>query len=174
MKCFYFTKDEEEEGGTLSSRESKVSWVRSLSVASSSVDTRKSRSDLDSESRDFTETFEFYEFLTQRRANDLRVFSFSELKMATKGFSRGLMIGEGGFGCVYRGIVSAPCSDLKMEVAVKRLNRHGFQACFRLAMKIVKFEKKQNLFLIFFKFREFTFVLRYTLLGLYKNTIEYV
>lgn len=142
MKCFYFTKDEEEEGGTLSSRESKVSWVRSLSVASSSVDTRKSRSDLDSESRDFTETFEFYEFLTQRRANDLRVFSFSELKMATKGFSRGLMIGEGGFGCVYRGIVSAPCSDLKMEVAVKRLNRHGFQACFRLAMKIVKFEKK--------------------------------
>lgn len=127
MKCFYFTKDEEEEGGTLSSRESKVSWVRSLSVASSSVDTRKSRSDLDSESRDFSETFEFYEFLTQRRANDLRVFSFSELKMATKGFSRGLMIGEGGFGCVYRGIVSAPCSDLKMEVAVKRLNRHGFQ-----------------------------------------------
>ncbi|MCD7449778.1 Serine/threonine-protein kinase pcrk1 [Datura stramonium] len=125
MKCFYFTKDEE--GGTLSSRESKVSWVRSLSVASSSVDTRKSRSDLDSESKDFTESFEFYEFLTQRRANDLRVFSFSELKMATKGFSRGLMIGEGGFGCVYRGVVGAPCSDSNMEVAIKRLNRHGFQ-----------------------------------------------
>lgn len=125
MKCFYFTKDEE--GGTLSSRESKVSWVRSLSVASSSVDTRKSRSDLDSESKDFTDSFDFYEFLTQRRANDLRVFSFSELKMATKGFSRGLMIGEGGFGCVYRGVVGAPCSNSNMEVAIKRLNRHGFQ-----------------------------------------------
>ncbi|CAN4102453.1 unnamed protein product [Withania somnifera] len=126
MRCFYFSKDEE--GGTLSSRESKVSWVRSLSVASSSVDnTRRSRSDLDSESRDFTESFEFYEFLTQRRANDLRLFSFSELKMATKGFSRGLMIGEGGFGCVYRGLIALPCSDFKIDVAVKRLNRHGFQ-----------------------------------------------
>lgn len=120
------TKDEEE-GGTLSARESKVSWVRSLSIASSSVDTRKSRSDLESESRDFTESFEFYEFLSQRIANDLRVFSLSELKMGTKGFSRGLMIGEGGFGCVYRGVVGVPGSDLKMEVAVKRLNRHGFQ-----------------------------------------------
>ncbi|XP_016456844.2 serine/threonine-protein kinase PCRK1-like isoform X3 [Nicotiana tabacum] len=123
MKCFYFTKDEEEEGATLSSRESKVSWVRSLSVASSSatVDTRRSRSELDSDSRDYTDSFEFYEFLTQRRANDLRVFGFYELKLATKGFSRGLMIGEGGFGSVYRGVVG------EMEVAVKRLNRYGFQ-----------------------------------------------
>lgn len=125
MKCFYFTKDEEE-GATLSSRESKVSWVRSLSVASSSatVDTRRSRSEFDSDSRDYTDSFEFYEFLTRRRANDLRVFGFYELKLATKGFSRSLMIGEGGFGCVYGGVVG------EMEVAVKRLNRHGFQACF--------------------------------------------
>ncbi|PHT78148.1 Receptor-like serine/threonine-protein kinase [Capsicum annuum] len=119
MKCFYFTKDEEEGGGTMSTRESKVSWVRSLSVASSSVDTRKSRSELDSESRDFSDSFEFHELLNQRRGNDLRVFSFSELKMGTKGFSRGLMIGEGGFGCVYRGVVDGvpPCEDMRIEVA---------------------------------------------------------
>ncbi|KAJ8535575.1 hypothetical protein K7X08_023295 [Anisodus acutangulus] len=118
MKCFYFTKENEGGGTTLSWRESKVSWVRSLSVASSSAvdNTRKSR--------DFTESIEFYEYLTQRRGNDVRVFSFYELKMGTKGFSRGLMIGEGGFGCVYRGVVGY---DDKMEVAVKRLNRHGFQ-----------------------------------------------
>ncbi|XP_059297632.1 serine/threonine-protein kinase PCRK1 [Lycium ferocissimum] len=124
MKCFYFTKDNEEGRTTLNS---KVSWVRSLSVASSSFDiTRKSRSELVSESKDFSESFEFYEFLTQRRGNDLRVFSFYELKIATKGFSRGLLIGEGGFGCVYRGVVVIG-SNSKMEVAVKRLNRHGFQ-----------------------------------------------
>ncbi|KAJ8551499.1 hypothetical protein K7X08_021514 [Anisodus acutangulus] len=76
MKCFYFTKENEGGGTTLSLRESKVSWVRSLSVASSSAvdNTRKSR--------DF---IEFYEYLTQRRGNDVRVFSFYELKMGTKG-----------------------------------------------------------------------------------------
>ncbi|KAI3423652.1 Protein kinase domain-containing protein [Psidium guajava] len=70
--------------------------------------------------------------LTQRRANDLRVFSFADLKSATRGFSRALMIGEGGFGCVYRGVVAVPGgaadgSDSRMDVAVKQLNRNGFQ-----------------------------------------------
>ncbi|KAJ7980852.1 Protein kinase [Quillaja saponaria] len=132
MKCFHFTNGErrDDEDATVT-RTSKVSWARSLSVASSSVDTR--RSEFDSESRDFSDSIEFHEFLSQRRANDLRMFSFSELKSATRGFSRALLIGEGGFGCVYRGIVRVPKEDLdespdsKMDVAIKQLNRNGFQ-----------------------------------------------
>ncbi|KAK3442127.1 hypothetical protein EUGRSUZ_B02362 [Eucalyptus grandis] len=99
MKCFHFTNGER--------REEEEDGA----VASSS---RTSR------------------LLTQRRANDLRVFSFAELKSATRGFSRALMIGEGGFGCVYKGVVAVPGgapdgSDARMDVAVKQLNRNGFQ-----------------------------------------------
>ncbi|KAJ9172346.1 hypothetical protein P3X46_015594 [Hevea brasiliensis] len=144
MKCFHFTngeRREDEEGGgggggggdVVSRVVSRVSWARSLSVASSSVDTR--RSEFDSEcnsSRDLSDSLGFYEFLSQRRANDLRVFTFAELKSATRGFSRALLIGEGGFGCVYRGVVRVPDYendglDSKMDVAIKQLNRHGFQ-----------------------------------------------
>ncbi|RVW66163.1 putative serine/threonine-protein kinase PBL19 [Vitis vinifera] len=93
MKCFHFNNGErrEEEDGVLS-RASKVSWARSLSVASSSADVRRSEFDFDS--RDLSDSVSFHEFLAQRRANDLRVFTFSELKSATRGFSRALMIGE--------------------------------------------------------------------------------
>ncbi|KAK6234873.1 hypothetical protein SCA6_010210 [Theobroma cacao] len=137
MKCFHFTNGERrgggEDGGGVSRASSKVTWTRSLSVASSSVDTR--RSEFDSEStRDFTSDYSagsFCEFLIQRRANDLRLFSFAELKSATRGFSRALLIGEGGFGCVYRGVVKVPDEandgrDLKLDVAIKQLNRHAY------------------------------------------------
>ena len=74
--------------------------------------------------------------LSCKRANDLRVFKFAELKAATKGFSRSLVIGEGGFGCVYRGVVMAAVDDDAdagggdrcLDVAVKQLSRNGFQA----------------------------------------------
>ncbi|XP_047329875.1 serine/threonine-protein kinase PCRK1-like [Impatiens glandulifera] len=131
MKCFHFTNGEKKEDGGedgLVSRSSKVSWARSFSVASSSLDTR--RSEFDSESRDFSDSVNFYEFLSQRRANDLRVFSFAELKLATRGFSRALMIGEGGFGCVYQGVIRVSEDDISesnIDVAIKQLNRNGFQ-----------------------------------------------
>ncbi|XP_044482544.1 serine/threonine-protein kinase PCRK1-like [Mangifera indica] len=132
MKCFHFTNGErrDDEDGIVS-RVSKVSWARSFSVASSSVDTRRSEFDSDS-TRDWSDSVGFYEFLTQRRANDLKVFSFAELKSATRGFSRALLIGEGGFGCVYRGVVRLSDNQeindgSKVDVAIKQLNRHGFQ-----------------------------------------------
>ncbi|KAF3454696.1 hypothetical protein FNV43_RR05144 [Rhamnella rubrinervis] len=129
MKCFHFTNGErrDDEDGVVS-RVSKVSWARSLSVASSSVDNTR-RSEFDSDSRDLSDSVSFYEFLSLRRANDLRVFTFLELKSATRGFSRALMIGEGGFGCVYRGMVRVPEDEItdgspsKMDVAIKQLNR---------------------------------------------------
>ncbi|XP_031287519.1 serine/threonine-protein kinase PCRK1 [Pistacia vera] len=133
MKCFHFTNGERRnDEDVVVSRASKVSWARSFSVASSSVDTRRSEFDSDS-TRDWSDSVGFYEMLTQRRANDLKVFSFAELKSATRGFSRALLIGEGGFGCVYRGVVRVSDhqeingADSKLDVAIKQLNRHGFQ-----------------------------------------------
>ncbi|KAE8692491.1 Protein kinase 2A [Hibiscus syriacus] len=43
-----------------------------------------------------------------RGPNNLRVFSVSDLKSATKNFSRSAMVGEGGFGCVYKGVIKSP------------------------------------------------------------------
>ncbi|KAM1226952.1 hypothetical protein ACFX2I_006270 [Malus domestica] len=130
MKCFHFTNGEgrdNEEPGVIPRATSKVSWVRSLSVASSSYGTTR-RSEFDSDSRDLSDSVAFQELLSLRRANVLRVFTFSELKAASKGFSRALLIGEGGFGCVYRGIVrGCNVGDGKMDVAIKQLNRNGFQ-----------------------------------------------
>ncbi|CAA0824816.1 Protein kinase superfamily protein [Striga hermonthica] len=133
MKCFHFTTssgDEDDEQDGIMSR--RVSWARSLSVASTNLDSRRSEFDTESR-RDWTDPSDlFRDFLSQGRANDLRVFSFSELKSATRGFSRSLMIGEGGFGCVYRGRVELP--DLlgsgfksEVDVAIKQLNRNGCQ-----------------------------------------------
>ncbi|KAH6814135.1 Protein kinase superfamily protein [Perilla frutescens var. frutescens] len=129
MKCFHFTTsgggDDEEQEGPVSR---KLSWARSLSVASTNLDSRRSEFDTDSR-RDWADSSElFQDFLTQGRANDLRVFTFSELKSATRGFSRGLMIGEGGFGSVYRGRVKLSDCGSGLEVAIKQLNRNGFQA----------------------------------------------
>ncbi|KAK3220968.1 hypothetical protein Dsin_014938 [Dipteronia sinensis] len=65
--------------------------------------------------------------LFQRQSN-LRVFTFSELKTATKNFSRSLMIGEGGFGGVFRGVIrSTEDSHKKIDIAVKQLSRRGLQ-----------------------------------------------
>ncbi|RWR81617.1 putative receptor-like protein kinase isoform X2 [Cinnamomum micranthum f. kanehirae] len=135
MKCFHFPREEDEDGGTVISRVSKVSWVRSLSVASSTAETR--RSEFASESRDFSDSAAASDsvsgsgdLFSQRRSNDLRVFRFAELRLATRGFSRALMIGEGGFGCVYRGAIRVSefdGSDSTIDVAVKQLNRNGLQ-----------------------------------------------
>ncbi|KAG4928314.1 hypothetical protein AAZX31_19G168500 [Glycine max] len=65
--------------------------------------------------------------LSQRPCN-LRVFTVSELKSATKNFSRSVMIGEGGFGCVYLGLIrSAEDPSRRTEVAVKQLSKRGMQ-----------------------------------------------
>ncbi|XP_004505859.1 serine/threonine-protein kinase PCRK1 isoform X1 [Cicer arietinum] len=124
MKCFHFSNGsekrgvEDEEASASSSRTSRVSWARSLSL----MDSR--RSEFDSDSRDFSDTLGFHEFLSQRRANHLHLFSFSDLKLATRGFNRSLLIGEGGFGSVYRGTVN---HRSQIDVAVKQLNRNGHQ-----------------------------------------------
>ncbi|CAJ2632571.1 serine/threonine-protein kinase PCRK1-like isoform X4 [Trifolium pratense] len=63
-----------------------------------------------------------------QRPSNLRVFTVSELKSATKNFSRSVMLGEGGFGCVYQGVIrSVDDPSRRIEVAVKQLSKRGVQ-----------------------------------------------
>ena len=55
-------------------------------------------------------------------SNSLILFSYDDLVRASDGFSTSNLIGEGGFGCVYKGILS----DGKV-VAIKQLRIGGAQ-----------------------------------------------
>ncbi|KAK8507604.1 hypothetical protein V6N12_017897 [Hibiscus sabdariffa] len=65
-------------------------------------------------------------------ASRLRKFSFNELKLATRSFRPESLLGEGGFGCVFKGWINengtAPVKPgAGLPVAVKTLNHDGLQ-----------------------------------------------
>ncbi|CAK9161450.1 unnamed protein product, partial [Ilex paraguariensis] len=65
-------------------------------------------------------------------SNNLRSFSFNDLKNATKNFRLESLLGEGGFGCVFKGWIDentyAPCKPgTGMVVAIKKLKAESFQ-----------------------------------------------
>ncbi|GAB4854062.1 Probable serine/threonine-protein kinase pbl17 [Ancistrocladus abbreviatus] len=57
------------------------------------------------------------------------IFTFEEMKLATKHFRPDLILGEGGFGVVYKGVIDENVRPgyKTTEVAIKQLNRNGFQ-----------------------------------------------
>lgn len=66
------------------------------------------------------------------QSSNLKVFSFSDLSTATRNFRPDSVLGEGGFGCVYKGWIDehtfAPAKPRSgMLIAVKRLNHEGYQ-----------------------------------------------
>ncbi|GMI79992.1 PATTERN-TRIGGERED IMMUNITY (PTI) COMPROMISED RECEPTOR-LIKE CYTOPLASMIC KINASE 1, PBS1-Like 39 [Hibiscus trionum] len=127
MKCFKFTgwgKTDEPKTPTPVS-------TRSMNSTFTDREIGRSGSEINSQnvSRVSTESTRRSSFpsLSQRPSN-LRVFTVSELKSATKNFSRSAMLGEGGFGCVYKGVIKSPDdSSQKIEVAVKQLGKRGLQ-----------------------------------------------
>ncbi|KAH9318630.1 hypothetical protein KI387_020399, partial [Taxus chinensis] len=63
---------------------------------------------------------------------NLKVFSFNDLKSATRNFRPDSVLGEGGFGCVFKGWVDehgfmATKPGTGMVIAVKKLNHEGLQ-----------------------------------------------
>ncbi|KAK9127095.1 hypothetical protein Syun_015892 [Stephania yunnanensis] len=63
---------------------------------------------------------------------NLKSFSFNELKMATRNFRPDSVLGEGGFGSVFKGWIdenafTATKPGSGIIIAVKRLNQEGFQ-----------------------------------------------
>ncbi|KAK1430503.1 hypothetical protein QVD17_13295 [Tagetes erecta] len=66
--------------------------------------------------------------LYREKAHNLKKFSFSELRIATNNFNRMLKIGEGGFGCVYKGSIKPTDGQTDpLIVAIKKLNRNSMQ-----------------------------------------------
>ncbi|KAG6520633.1 hypothetical protein ZIOFF_017692 [Zingiber officinale] len=128
MNCFS-TRNEATKGDS----QARMSGsIRSNSTTSTEHDMRRSGSEFNS--GDVTDISSgsmgrsHYPSFSQK-PNNLRVFTFSELRNATRNFSRSLMVGEGGFGCVYRGAIkSLEDQNSNIEIAVKQLNRKGVQA----------------------------------------------
>ncbi|KAF7837977.1 putative serine/threonine-protein kinase PIX13 [Senna tora] len=62
---------------------------------------------------------------------NLRAFTFEELKAATRNFRANMVVGEGGFGRVYKGFLkdrgASSNRDGGSVIAIKRLNSQGFQ-----------------------------------------------
>ena len=94
---------------------SKGDFIRSNSKLSSSSATANSRSE--------------GEIL---QSSNLKAFTFNELKTATRNFRPDSVLGEGGFGAVFKGWIDvhslAPTRPgTGMVIAVKRLNQEGVQ-----------------------------------------------
>lgn len=63
---------------------------------------------------------------------NLKAFEFSDLRAATRNFRPDSVIGEGGFGCVFKGWVDeqslgATKAGSGLVIAVKKLNQEGRQ-----------------------------------------------
>ena len=66
------------------------------------------------------------------QSSNLTNFNFSDLKMATRNFRPDSVLGEGGFGSVFKGWIdensfSATKPGTGLVIAVKKLNQEGFQ-----------------------------------------------
>ncbi|KAK0591535.1 hypothetical protein LWI29_003454 [Acer saccharum] len=66
------------------------------------------------------------------QSSNLKSFSFNELKTATRNFRPDSVLGEGGFGCVFKGWIdentfAATRPGTGLVIAVKRLNQDGSQ-----------------------------------------------
>ncbi|KAL9684807.1 hypothetical protein QQ045_022248 [Rhodiola kirilowii] len=118
MKCFSFTchekndefKTKKSSTSTFTDNEMRKNGSRTISDTS-----------IESMERSSFPSF-------SQRSSNLKEFSYQELKSATKSFSRSTMLGEGGFGCVYRGSIKTPKdATKKMDVAVKKLSGRGLQ-----------------------------------------------
>ncbi|MQM01400.1 hypothetical protein Taro_034152 [Colocasia esculenta] len=125
MKCFHFssgTRKESQISTNPPSGQSNGTSSTEQDVSGSGFSSQ-STSDMSATS---SGTSAFPSF--SQKPNSLRVFNFLELKNATKNFGRSLMVGEGGFGCVYRGTLRSPEDPhARVEIAVKQLSQRGLQ-----------------------------------------------
>jgi hypothetical protein len=129
---FYMT-DQSKVGSKPSSSSNHTSTNKSSSTRSSTTKSGSTRSSLTLPS--FKEKSELSTPRTEGEilaSPNLKPFSLSDLKAATKNFRPDNLIGEGGFGYVYKGWIDeqtlAPSKPgYGMVVAIKKLKPEGFQ-----------------------------------------------
>ncbi|GAB2272326.1 Serine/threonine-protein kinase pcrk1 [Dionaea muscipula] len=128
MNCFPFT---------YRAKKDEVKSARSVSVLSSDSnlydpEANRSGSELNSLNVSDTSTESSgrrnsFPNMSNRTSN-IRAFTYQELRTATKCFIRSVRIGEGGFGCVYKGVIkSLDDPSKRIDVAVKQLGKRGLQ-----------------------------------------------
>ncbi|CAM8907826.1 unnamed protein product [Rhodiola kirilowii] len=64
--------------------------------------------------------------------SNMKSFCFNDLKVATRNFRPDSVVGEGGFGCVFKGWINerdltAAKPGTGIVIAVKKLNQEGYQ-----------------------------------------------
>ncbi|XP_047956997.1 probable serine/threonine-protein kinase PBL19 [Salvia hispanica] len=117
MKCFYYFKDR-----------SRTRLQKSAPILKDDTKSDISEPDRITKSSCSATSPRTIPELYSEKAQNLRVFTFSELRQATNNFSRLLKIGEGGFGSVYKGTIKPVEGKADpIVVAIKKLNRDGFQ-----------------------------------------------
>ncbi|KAJ9554915.1 hypothetical protein OSB04_009529 [Centaurea solstitialis] len=104
MRCFHFSDCEKDQGPKTPTKSLSVQSFTSLFTDRRSWTGFNSQimSDASTESVGRSNVPSF-----SQRPTNLRVFTFSELKSATNGFSRSAKIGEGGFGSVFMGSIKS-------------------------------------------------------------------
>ncbi|KNA15743.1 hypothetical protein SOVF_095420 [Spinacia oleracea] len=73
-----------------------------------------------------------------------KIFNFRELSIATNNFTPENLLGEGGFGRVHKGYIDS----LKQVVAVKQLDRNGFQGNREFLVEVLMLSLLHNQYLV--------------------------
>ncbi|KAK9749125.1 hypothetical protein RND81_02G104100 [Saponaria officinalis] len=121
MNCFYYFKEKARSRGHKSAPELRNPINKSENSGTDSGGAVINSTGSEISPRNIIDLYE-------EKVAKLRAFSFSELRIATNDFSRQFKIGEGGFGCVYKGkIKDVDDHGDHLVVAVKKLNKDGFQ-----------------------------------------------
>ncbi|XP_051152540.1 serine/threonine-protein kinase PCRK1-like [Andrographis paniculata] len=121
MKCFQFHSGEQKNN-------SKSGSKTSSSPFSFTAYIRRRHSTPELNTRSKSTKLRQFQNLSAKPSDNLNVFTLSELRQATKNFSNTAKIGEGGFGCVFKGMIR--CADdpsKKINVAIKQLGQKGRQ-----------------------------------------------
>lgn len=86
-------------------------------------------------------------------SSKLKSFGFNDLKVATRNFRPDSVLGEGGFGCVFKGWIDehtfkAARPGTGIVIAVKRLNQDGLQGHKEWLVSMKVFYKYQTVYIV--------------------------